>query len=163
MKGFTPGLFDRLMSQHSVSNASETISIFSMDLLKDAVARDLEAMLNTRTVIEADLLGKFDECCQSILTYGLSDFAGLSLASVRDRRLICESLEKGIARHEPRLQNVNASLELRDGSINRLNFVISARLVVHPAQELVSFDAVLQPSSLQYSIGRMRRNSRTEA
>ena len=65
---------------------------------------------------------------------------------------MCRSLEQTIARHEPRLRNVRASLEMEDGSTNRLNFAIAALLVLEAAQEPVSFDAVLQPSSLQYSI-----------
>ncbi|MFC5473588.1 type VI secretion system baseplate subunit TssE [Paraherbaspirillum soli] len=161
MKGFTPGLFDRLMGD-SAPNQSDLVQRLSMESLKDTVARDLEAMLNTRTVIPEDLLEKFPECGKSILTYGLNDFAGLSLASLDDRAFICRCLQEGIARHEPRLVNVVASLELREGSINRLNFVISAMLVVHPAEEAVSFDAVLQPSTLQYSISKVRRATRMD-
>lgn len=140
--------------------SSDLVPRLSMDSLKDTVARDLESMLNTRTVIPEELLKRFPECSNSILTYGLNDFSGMSLASVDDRAYICRCLEQGIARHEPRLRNVRASLELREGSINRLNFAISALLVVHPTQEAVSFDAVLQPSTLQYSISKARRTMR---
>lgn len=162
MKGFTPGLFDRLMGGDSTPAQSDLVVRLSMDSLKDSVARDLEAMLNTRTVIPEEILKNFPECSKSILTYGLNDFSGMSLASVDDRAYICECLEQGIARHEPRLRNVRASLELREGSINRLNFAIAAMLVVGPAKEAVSFDAVLQPSTLQYSISKARRAVRMD-
>lgn len=160
MKGFAPGLFDRLMGTGTHALSSGTVTRLSMDDLKDTVARDLEALLNTRTVIPEELLKSYPECSQSIVTYGLNDFAGMSLASTDDRASICRALEQAIARHEPRLRNVVASLEVREGSINRLNFAISALLVVHPAQEPVSFDAVLQPSSLQYSISKTHRSTR---
>jgi type VI secretion system protein ImpF len=165
MKGFTPGLFDRLMdvplggSNHG--NGSGTVSRLSIEDLKDSVARDLEALLNTRAVIPEDLLKRFPECGRSIATYGLNDFAGLSLSSTDDRAFICRSLEKAIARHEPRLRNVQASLELRADAVNRLNFSITALLVVHSAHEPVNFDAVLQPSSLHYTISKARRVSTT--
>ena len=80
----------------------------------------------------------------------------MSLASSEDRAHICRCLEKSIGRHEPRLRNVRASLEIQDGSINRLNFAIAALLVVSSAKEPVNFDAVLQPSTLQYSISKSR-------
>ncbi|TFW18581.1 type VI secretion system baseplate subunit TssE [Duganella callida] len=156
MKGFTPGLFDRLMEAPS-HGAGGTVSRLSIEDVKDAVARDLEALLNTRAVLPEELLKRFPECGSSIATYGLQDFAGLSLSSTDDRAFICRSLEKAIARHEPRLRNVQASLELRADAVNRLNFAITALLVVHSAHEPVNFDAVLQPSSLHYTISKARR------
>lgn len=158
MKGYTPGLFDRLMDRpvHG-AGSGVTITRLSIEDLKDTVARDLEALLNTRAVIPEDLLKRYPECSKSIVTYGLNDFAGLSLSSTDDRAYICQCLEKAIARHEPRLRNVRASLEVQEGSINRLNFAITALLVVNSAQEAVNFDAVLQPSSLHYTISKARR------
>jgi type VI secretion system protein ImpF len=157
MKGYTPGLFDRLMDMPVPGAASGTVTRLSIEDLKDTVARDLEALLNTRTVIPETLLKQYPECSRSIVTYGLNDFAGLSLSSSDDRAHICQCLEKAIARHEPRLRNVRASLEVQEGSINRLNFAIAALLVVHSSQEAVNFDAVLQPSSLHYTISKARR------
>jgi type VI secretion system protein ImpF len=159
MKGYTPGLFDRLMDTPVAGAASSTVTRLTIEDLKDTVARDLEALLNTRTVIPEDLLKLYPECSRSIVTYGLNDFAGLSLSSSDDRAHICQCLEKAIARHEPRLRNVRASLEVQEGSINRLNFAIAALLVVNSAQEAVSFDAVLQPSSLHYTISKARRTA----
>ena len=156
MKGFTPGLIDRLMDG-PVSGASGTVMRMSVEELKDSVARDLEALLNTRTVVEEDLLQRYPECSRSIYTYGLNDFAGRSLSSPDDRAYICVCLETAIARHEPRLRNVKASLEIREGSINSLNFAITALLVVSTSEEPVNFDAVLQPSSLHYTISKARR------
>ncbi len=157
MKGFTPGLFARLMDTRANGAASGTVSRMSIEELKDSVARDLEALLNTRTVIPEELLKQYPECGRSIVTYGLQDFAGLSLSSADDRAFICRCLEQAIARHEPRLRNVQASLELRADAVNRLNFAITALLVVSTAHEPVNFDAVLQPSSLHYTISKARR------
>ena len=159
MKGFTPGLFDRLMDVPVSGASGATVSRMSVEDLKDSVARDLEALLNTRTVIPEGLLKRYPECARSIITYGLNDFAGRSLSSTDDRAYICMCLEKAIARHEPRLRNVKASLEVREDSINRLNFAITALMVVSTSQEPVNFDAVLQPSSLHYTISKARRTA----
>lgn len=157
MKGFTPGLFDRLMDIPVRGATSATVSRMSVEDLKDSVARDLESLLNTRMALSEDMLEDFPECARSIVTYGLADFAGRSLSSPDDRVHICACLETTIARHEPRLRNVKASLEAREGAINSLNFSITALMVVSSSQEPVNFDAQLQPSTLHYSISKARR------
>jgi type VI secretion system protein ImpF len=159
MKGFSLTLFDKLMGDTTGKPRSASVARLSIEQLKDAVAADLEALLNTRAVISEESLQTYPECHRSILSYGLSDFAGMSLASLDDRAAICRALERAISRHEPRLRNVRAALELNQDSINKLNFVISALLVVHESKEPVSFDAVLQPSTLQYSISNTRRTT----
>jgi type VI secretion system protein ImpF len=158
-KGFTPGLLDRLLERPGPGPAGGTVPRVSIEDLKDSVARDLEALLNTRAVLPEELFKPYPECARSIVTYGLQDFAGLSLSSADDRAFICRSLEQAIARHEPRLRNVQARLDLRDDAVNRLNFAITALLVVSAAHEPVNFDAVLQPSSLHYTISKARRTA----
>jgi type VI secretion system protein ImpF len=157
MKGFTPGLFDRLLGVPVRGATSATVSRMSVEDLKDSVARDLEALLNTRCALPEGLLKGYPECSSSIVTYGLNDFAACSLSSPDDRAYICVCLEQAIARHEPRLRNVRASLEVREGAVNRLNFSITALLVVSASEEPVNFDAVLQPSTLHYSISKTGR------
>ena len=96
----------------------------------------------------------------SILNYGLTDFAAFCLSSSEDRAAICACLKDAIERHEPRLQNVSAALVAEEGGVNRLHFVIDATLVAGPGREPVNFNAVLQPSSLNYVIGRAGRPAR---
>jgi len=164
MKGFTPGLFDRLLGVPvRGGSAGAAVSRMSLDDLKDAVARDLEALLNTRSALSEDLLKPFPECGRSVVSYGLTDFADRSLSSPADRAYICACLEKTIERHEPRLRNAKASLDVRDEMVNRLNFSITALLVASTSQEPVNFDAVLQPSSLHYSISKAGRSSANSA
>ena len=62
-----------------------------------------------------------------------------------------------IARHESRLHNVRVSLESNGRAIGGLHFSIHGLLDVQPAREPISFDAMLQPSTLQYSVSRLRR------
>ena len=157
MKGFTPGLFDRLLGVPMRGAGGATVSRMSLDDLKDAVARDLEALLNTRQALPAEMLKPFPECGRSVVSYGLGDFADRSLSSPADRAYICECLEKTIECHEPRLRNAKASLDARDEIVNRLNFSITALLVASSSEEAVNFDAVLQPSSLHYSISKAGR------
>jgi len=156
MKRFEPSFFDKLFDDEPRKPAAVALRHLSLDELKATVARDVEAILNTRIVFMEDDLAALPECQRSVLTYGLNDFAGLSLASHYDRSFICQSIQQAIERHEPRLQRVTVTLELIGRSTNALNFAIAALLVVHPAAEPVSFDAMLQPSTLQYSVTRTR-------
>lgn len=159
MKGFSQTLFDKLLGEVPFKTIKGTISRLSVEQVKDSVALDLEALLNTRAVISEDILAPYPECSKSMMSYGLSDFAGLSLASIDDRTFVCRSLERAIARHEPRLRNVRAALEVDQNSINKLYFSITALLVVNESKEPVSFDALLQPSTLQYSITSSKRTT----
>ena len=51
---------------------------------------------------------------------------------------------------------MTVTLELHRNSINALFFSINAVLFVRPIEEPVAFDALLQPTSLQYSVSRAR-------
>lgn len=156
MKGFEPSLLDKLFDDEPHAPMPTALRQLSLEELKGTVARDIESLLNTRIVLEeADLHG-LPECKRSLLTYGLNDFSGLSLASFYDRNYICQSLTKAIERHEPRLQSVKVSLEINERATNALCFGIAAVLLVGPAREPVNFDATLQPSTLRYSVSRGR-------
>jgi type VI secretion system protein ImpF len=155
---FEPSLLDKLFDENPQLPALAGFKRISLDELKDMVARDLESLLNTRMFFSEEQLKDYPEAKHSMLSFGLNDFASLSLASITDRASICRSIENAIARQEPRLKNVRVSLELNERAINALHFGISALLVVDAANELVSFDAELQPSSLQYSVNKARFN-----
>lgn len=131
-----------------------------VEQLKDSVARDLEALLNTRLAQGVAHLEAYPQARASILHYGLIDFAGFCLTSSIDRAAVCASIEEAIATHEPRLREARAVLEPEAGDVNRLHFAIHARLVVDGLLEPVNFNAVLQPSSLHYEINRTARPAR---
>lgn len=148
MDGYRPGLLDRLLGSHPGGR------FLTQEQLKESVARDLEVLLNTRTGLPQQLLHAYPECAASILNFGLADFAGLSHSSSEDRQRICSSIRQALERHEPRLCNVQVTLEERSGRVNRIDIVIVGMLRMQGGNEAVSFSAALQPSSLHYSIKR---------
>lgn len=155
---FSPTLFERLADNAArESSEKQPLRTISAEELKESVARDLEALLNCRCAFREEEFKKFPESLNSMCSYGMSDFIGLSLASPADRSFICRSLERTIAIHERRLRQVHVSLELDEGSVNRLKFAINALLLIHPSTEPVFFDALLQPSTLQYSVSKSKR------
>jgi type VI secretion system protein ImpF len=146
MTAYLPGLLDRLMGQQAHAGRG------GVEQLKDNVARDLEALLNARAGMPPAAFDVYPLARASILNYGLTDFAAFCLSSSEDRAAICACLKEAIERHEPRLKNVGAVLEEEAGSVNRLSFVINATLHAGPDVEPVNFNAVLQPSSLNYAV-----------
>jgi type VI secretion system protein ImpF len=130
----------------------------SIDQLKDSVARDVESLLNSRCGMPEGMLGGFAHCQQSLLSFGLKDFVSLSLANQGDRALICEDIRSALLVHEPRLQNPVVQVSSTAGPGQRLHFAIQALLIAHEANEIVSFDAVLQPVSQRYQVSRGRNS-----
>jgi len=158
MKGLEPSLLERLFDDEPRSPGTNgMLKTISLEQYKESVARDLEGLLNSRAAFPEDLLKAFPNCQQSLMTYGLVDFSSMSLANAFDRVAICRSLEQAIARHEPRLHNVRVALEHNGRGAGGLHFAIHGLLDVLPAREPVSFDAMLQPTTLQYSVSRLRR------
>jgi type VI secretion system protein ImpF len=152
------GLFDRLLATDP--DAPEgLIQTCSVEQLRDAVARDLERLLNARSAVlsddvDAPRLGPHARA--SVLCFGVPDFAGRVLASSEDQRFIATSLARAIEAHEPRLRQVAVEFTQSDSSGRALQFTIRATLVVRPARESVSFDAVLMPSMSRYQVTQAR-------
>lgn len=146
MKVYLPGLLERLMGER--------------EQLKDSVARDLEALFNTRSAEPPARWQDWPLARASVLNYGLADRAGADLAGSEERAVLCASLKEAIERHEPRLSDVSAVLEPDAGAVDRLRFAIHATLAAPDGAEPVDFDAVLQPSSLHYAVRRAARPPR---
>lgn len=132
----------------------------TVEQLRDSVARDLEALLNSRTAFDFDAMHLTPHARDSVLTFGVRDFVGRVLRNGEDQRFICASLAKAIETHEPRLTHVrvdfNEKVNESSRSTNSLAFTIRAVLIVHPAKESVSFDAVLQPSISRFALTAAR-------
>ena len=158
MKGYEPNLLEKLLDEDPRSSATSGVSrTVSLEQYKDSVARDLEGLLNSRAAFPEAQLDVFPQCRRSMMTYGLEDFSGKSLANAQDRAGICRSLEQAIARHEPRLSGVRVTLQSTARNASALHFAIHALLNLQPSREPISFDAMLQTSTQHCSVSRARR------
>ncbi|WP_151634782.1 type VI secretion system baseplate subunit TssE [Noviherbaspirillum aerium] len=156
---YRPTLLDRLSDNAPRSRSeSDTLRQITAEEIKDSVARDLEALLNSRCAMNEQLFKWYPESLKSICSYGMGDFVGRSLANPADRNHICRSLERTIAIHERRLKQIQIALDVENHTTNRLRFTIHALLVVHPSMEPVHFDALLHPATSNYSVTRTNRS-----
>ena len=128
----------------------------SFPQLHAAIARDLEDLFNTRLALPAATLEAYPACSATILNFGLMDFATLCLGSSDDQKIICAYVTETIYRFEPRLTDVLTSISPALDSTNRLDVVIQATMRGHAAAPRVKFNALLQPSTLQYAISQAR-------
>jgi len=149
---FTATVWDRMIEPLPAGGDQGQLPLRSLAQYKRAIARDLEVLLNTRVALSADELVAYPFCADSIVNFGLADFAQLCLTSSEDRKAVCDLVTAAIARHEPRLSQVRARLVEETGMVNRLSFAISARLRVLDDDEPVQFDVMLESSNLHYSI-----------
>lgn len=148
-----PSILDRLLDDApGVSQEPVSGRFQSARELERAVARDLEALLNTRQEALEELPGEFKEVNRSLIVYGLPDFTSLSLMNPDDRKRILRAVEQAIAEFEPRLQRVRVTLEAPRQNDRGLRFRIDALLRVDPAPEPITFDAVLRLNTQQYVV-----------
>lgn len=155
-KEFLPGIWDRMMAaSHAPATVAQGGRAYqTLAQLHASIARDLEDLFNTRLALPAATLDKFKACRQTILNFGLMDFAALCLGSSEDQRIICAYVTETINRFEPRLGDVITSIAPAIDSTNRLDVVIHATIKGHASGPRVKFNAMLQPSTLQYAISQ---------
>jgi type VI secretion system protein ImpF len=148
-----PSILDRLLDNApDVSHEPPPDRFQNLRQLKQAVTRDLEALLNTRQEVWEELPAEFTELRRSLLTYGLPDFTALSLLDPHDRTRIRRAVEQAIATFEPRLTRVRVTLEAPRPHEHTVRFHIEALLRVEPAPAPVTFDAMLQLPTQEYVV-----------
>jgi type VI secretion system protein ImpF len=148
-------VFDRLFDD-DVKEREEPPSKRFVDLaqIKRSVARDLEALLNSRRELPQDTDAEFAEVRNSLLSYGLPEFIGLGLQNPDDRIFICRALEEAIALSEPRLKAIRVVIDTSPQGERALHFRVDALLQIKPLREPVTFDAVLHLNSSEYTVRR---------
>jgi type VI secretion system protein ImpF len=148
-------LLDRLLAPPEAA-VSGLLLTHDVHHLRDAVARDLEYLLNARCAMDFEHHSIGPHTARSVACFGIRDFAGRVMHCAEDRRFISRSLAHSIEVHEPRLKQVVVDFHDEQSLVGSLIFTIRAVLLVRPAKEAVSFDAVLQPSMSRYRVTRAR-------
>ena len=133
-------ILDRLIdTEPGVAHEPVQRRFATINQVRNAVARDLENLLNTRKSIH--LVPEVDEqVTASLFTYGVRDFISYSPRSPSVRQQIRQEIERVIATFEPRLRSVSVRLDTSAGNERTLRFRISALLVVDPVTAPVTFD-----------------------
>ena len=151
-EGLRPSVLDRLIAP---AGASRQLSIGLPELTK-AMARDLEWLLNTKSVLlHDDALKEFSEARASGLAYGLPDFSMYSWRSASDARRISAAISAAVKTFEPRLvpSTVRVNILPSEGTADfQIRFQIEATLQVEPISEPVYFDSSVELDSGSISV-----------
>jgi type VI secretion system protein ImpF len=148
-EGLMSSILDRLIDPDS--GGTRWKHGYSLAEMVDAVRRDLEDLLNTRQS-HGGLPEEFTELNRSIFAYGLPELTSLNSFTAQQRAEIGGVIEEIIARFEPRLRNIRASLlDPGDEKSRSVRFRVDALLAVDPAPE-VAFETTLELGSGRYSI-----------
>ncbi|HTZ74017.1 MAG TPA: type VI secretion system baseplate subunit TssE [Candidatus Aquilonibacter sp.] len=141
----TLSVLDRLIDREPRMQAEAPLTRSqSIRIMKAAVQRDLEWLLNSRRIFqEPDEALK--EVNRSVYVYGLPDFSSYTVASGADRAKLNRQLVSAIKMFEPRLLNVRiVPVESDEKAVQELRFRIEGLLAMDPAPEPVSFDTVVE-------------------
>jgi type VI secretion system protein ImpF len=138
-----PSVLDRLLDDEpGVSHEPPSARFFNLRQLIQAVARDLEALLNTRQEAWEELSPECAEVSHSLRRYGLPDFTALTLTNTENCQRIRRTLEQAITLFEPRLGRVRVTMDTPQHE-QALHFRVEALLRTEPAPIPVAFDATL--------------------
>jgi type VI secretion system protein ImpF len=149
----TLSVLDRLIDQDP-RNSKEVppTRTQSERMLRDAVRRDLEWLLNTRRIAIPPDEG-LKELNRSVYMFGLPDFTGFSIATPNDKSKLIRQLQNAVKLFEPRIAKARiVPLESEGAGTRTLRFRIEGLLLMDPEPEHVSFDTVLQLTSGQYEV-----------
>lgn len=150
---YSPSLLDKLLGD-AAEGTRGVLPRYSVERIKDSVARDVEHVLNSHASFSAEDLSAYPRAARSLLSLGLLDITPLSMASDRDRLRISHSIRTALMQHDRRLRDVEVSVRNDQRGQGRLSFAIRAKLLLHPDTDTVVFDAVLHPGSQRYEVAQ---------
>jgi type VI secretion system protein ImpF len=135
-------LFDRLVDRDRFLRR-ELRPMRTLDRrgVKESVRRELEQLFNTRCPVPAHrLAGRL----RSVIDYGIPDFSTFSARNFDDWQRLADILREAIEVYEPRLAQVNVSVEPKAGNDFVLVAHIEAVLITENVPQPVSFTTTLQ-------------------
>jgi type VI secretion system protein ImpF len=146
-------VLDRLLDDAPEMERDRPLSATdALTVLRRAVRRDLEALLNARrrffTIPKA-----FGELQNSSLSFGLPDYTAGAMNEETSRELLRKEIERCIRLFEPRLVQVTVSLVPRKDELDTtLQLKIDALLHADPAPEPISFDTIVNAATAEIEV-----------
>jgi type VI secretion system protein ImpF len=144
----TLSVLDRLIDLEPANRMENPLSRSqSVRMLKSAVRRDLEWLLNTRRICDPPDEG-LKELNRSSYVYGLPDLSSLTMLAAGDRNRLTRQILATINQFEPRLANVRlVMVETPDSAKKDVHLRVEAMLRMDPVPEPITFDTVIELKS----------------
>ena len=146
-------ILDRLNDEDDVGILGGRTS--DINFVRQAVLRDVENLMNTRRniIVPSESFGYLND---SLYVYGLDDFVSKNPKSPEVRKALKSSIEKTIARFEPRLIHTEVGFNPDEGNEQNLCFTVKATLYADPVHEPISFDTWFSVNRGEYKINNVK-------
>ena len=150
-------LLDRLVDLNPTDATDQNVSYTdSLAALREAVRRDLEALLNTRRAA-LEWPAQLRELGRSVVSYGVGDVSGQHMSDTTERERFRASVELAIRTFEPRFQSFSVTLDGGNDEINRkLGLRIEALMHADPVPQSLIFNSVVEPSTQHFRVAEAR-------
>jgi type VI secretion system protein ImpF len=123
--------------------------------IRESIVRDLEVLLNTRQrLVQPPWAGA--EPSRSIVDYGLPAARGTNLATAAGRKEFSRAIEGAIRCFEPRLRDVQVTLEPGETPLHPLRLLIAGQVASGSVDERVHFEASWANGSGQVRVAEGR-------
>ncbi len=124
----------------------------ALTVLRRAVRRDLEALLNGRRRLDS-VPAQFSELANSNFGFGLPDFTAGAMQEDAGREMLRREIERSIQAFEPRLVQIAVTLlPSTDAASSTLRFRINALLQADPAPEPISFETFVNAATTDIAV-----------
>ena len=146
-------VLDRLLDDAPEMERDRPLSATdALTVLRRAVRRDLEALLNARRRF-ASIPPAYAELANSGFSFGLPDYTAGAMNEASAREVLRKEIERCIRQFEPRLVHVVVSLVPPEDELDStLHFHIEALLHADPAPEPISFDTVVNAATADIEV-----------
>jgi type VI secretion system protein ImpF len=146
-------ILDRLLDDAPEMERDRPLSATeALTVLRRAVRRDLEALLNARRRLFT-IPRAYPELLASSFAFGLPDYTAGAMNELAAREVLRREIERCIKLFEPRLVNVAVSLVPRKDELDTtLQLRIEALLHADPAPEPISFDTIVNAATAEIEV-----------
>jgi len=146
-------VLDRLLDDAPEMERDRPLSATeALTVLRRAVRRDLEALLNGRRRL-LSIPPHFSDLANSNFGFGLPDFTAGAMQEDEGRELLRREIERSIAQFEPRLVQIAVTLmPSTDETSTTLRFRINALLQADPAPEPISFETYVNAATTDIAV-----------
>ena len=146
-------VLDRLLDDAPEMERDRPLSATdALSVLRRAVRRDLEALLNGRRRF-ASIPKAYPELQNSSLSFGLPDYTSGAMNEPEAREVLRREIERCIRLFEPRLVQVAVFLVPRADELDAtLQLRIEALLHADPAPEPISFDTIVNAATAEIEV-----------
>lgn len=120
--------------------------------MREAIRRDLEALLNTRRCPEAPP-SALQELKGALVSYGVDGIISANLVTDESKLRLARAIERRIALFETRLSDVRVTI-LRNNSAGEraLRMRIQATFRLHDGMPPISFESTIDPSTQRFLV-----------